>query len=282
MPYLLDRRAFLSAGCAAALPARAAKPRRWALLSDTHAPADPANVYRGFQPHENLRKAAAQVAAADADAALICGDLARLEGLPGDYQALRSLLAPVTEKMPLACLLGNHDNRANFLAAFPDPPDAQPVKDRHVVSIAEPNARLVLLDSLIAPNTTPGLLGKLQRTWLASHLDAGAGLPVVLFVHHTLDDGDGSLLDAPRLFDIVRPRRHVKAIVFGHSHRYGYGTVDGIHLVNLPAVGYSFQDSEPVGWVECELRPGGASFTLRAFAGNTAQNGKTVSLDWRA
>jgi 3',5'-cyclic AMP phosphodiesterase CpdA len=30
------------------------------------------------------------------------------------------------------------------------------------------------------------------------------------------------LLDAPRLFDILKPHRKVKAILCGHGHRYAY------------------------------------------------------------
>ena len=36
-----------------------------------------------------------------------------------------------------------------------------------------------------------------------------------------LDDADGSLLDAPRLFDIRKPHSKVNAILCGHAHRYG-------------------------------------------------------------
>jgi hypothetical protein len=38
------------------LSAQSASETHWALLSDTHIPADTANVYRGFKPHDNLKK----------------------------------------------------------------------------------------------------------------------------------------------------------------------------------------------------------------------------------
>src|SRR2546422_5539601 len=47
-----------------------------------------------------------------------------------------------------------------------------------------------------------------------------SGRPTLLFVHHTLGDGDGELLDVQRLFELVRPQRKVKAIFYGHSHKY--------------------------------------------------------------
>ena len=73
---------------------------------------------------------------------------------------------------------------------------------------------------------------------------------MLLFIHHQLDDGDGSLVDSDRLLAIVTPHRKVKAVIYGHTHRYRYDAVSGIHLINLPAVGYNFADQEPVGWVD--------------------------------
>jgi hypothetical protein len=67
MAFLLlpaTRRQFLAtaAGSAAANRLAAGSPVRWALLSDTHAPADPADSYRGFKPLANLRQVVDQVA----------------------------------------------------------------------------------------------------------------------------------------------------------------------------------------------------------------------------
>ncbi len=110
--------------------------------------------------------------------------------------------------------------------------------------------RLILLDSLAFPHYVPGLLGKQQREWLDSYLTAPSTIPTLLFVHHTLDDGDQALLDFEKLLSIAQKHRQVKAIFYGHSHIYKSDTVQGLHLVNLPAVGYNFRDSAPVGWVQ--------------------------------
>ena len=66
----------------------------------------------------------------------------------------------------------------------------------------------------------PDYLGKAQRQWLADFLAGSDDRPTVLFVHHTLGDGDGDLLDINRLYRLVRPHRKVKAIFYGHSHEY--------------------------------------------------------------
>jgi hypothetical protein len=96
-----------------------------------------------------------------------------------------------------------------------------------------------------------------------------------------LSDGDGDLLDVPRLFSMIAPIRKVKAIVYGHSHVYGYSEFEGIHLINLPAVGYNFSDSAPVGWVQAQIGNGGGNFVLHAVAGNNDSDGGITKLAWR-
>lgn len=280
----LSRRAFTLTLAGAGLSVLRAQTslEHWALLSDTHIPSDPANGHRGFSPTENLSKIVPQIVAAAPEAALICGDAARLDGQPGDYAVLKKLLSPLMQKTPVAIALGNHDHRKNFLDAFgPSPAGAQSVQNKHVVVLEGKAVRVIVLDSLITPNFTPGLLGRTQREWLARFLASSDDRPTLLFVHHTLDDTDGALLDSPRLLDVLRPHRKVKAIFYGHSHTYRYDMWEHVHLVNLPAIGYNFRDTEPVGWIDARLTPQGGRFTLRALAGNRENDGKTVELNWR-
>lgn len=280
----VSRRAFALSLTGAGLSIlRAQAPlERWALLSDTHIPADPSNGHRGFRPSDNLAKIIPQVVAANPESALICGDAARLKGEPGDYAVLKQLLSPLMEKAPVAIALGNHDDRKNFLAAFgPAPAGAQAVQNRHIVVLEGKAVRVVVLDSLITPDFTPGLLGRAQRQWLTQFLAMSDDRPTLLFVHHTLEDSDGALLDAPRLFDVIRPHRKVKAIFYGHSHVYRYDMWEHVHLINLPAVGYNFNDSQPVGWIDARFTAQGGTFTLRALAGNRERDGQTVELNWR-
>jgi len=223
-----------------------------------------------------------QVIEANVDGALICGDLARLQGMPGDYGAFRALIKPVLDKIPAALALGNHDERKNFLNVFPRTSGAPAVKDRHVAVVETPSLRLIVLDSLLATNVVPGQLGKEQRQWLTRYLAEASVRPTIIAVHHTLDDEDGSLVDVSRLFDIVLGHRSVKAILYGHSHRYAFDTWNGIHLINIPSTGYNFNDSQPVGWLLSELTPRGGAFTLHAIGGNKAQDGRRTELTWRA
>lgn len=287
--WVPNRREFLSravgvtVGAALAASAPAQNERaRWAFFSDTHIPADPKNEYRGFRPHDNLKLVAPQVAEANVSGAVIDGDLARLEGLPGDYASLKELLAPVLAKMPVAMSLGNHDHRKNFATAFAaHPGEEQAIDNKHVLVVPAGPVKLVLLDSLLQPNLTPGLLGKNQRVWLEQTLPTLGTSPVIVFVHHTLGDRDGDLLDTERLLRILHANTNVKALVYGHSHRYSFEKEKNLHLINIPAVGYNFDDSQPVGWLEVELAKEGADFTLHAFGGNRAGDGKSTSISWR-
>ncbi len=290
----ITRRRFLNVSLAAAgglialTPRRACadangKEARWAFLSDTHIAADVENNYRGFYPYRNLDKIVGQIAADLPEGVVVTGDLARLTGQMGDYENLRKLLMPLLGRRPMYLALGNHDDRAVFFDVFEDRPGkAQPIRDKHVVTVEAGPVRFVLLDSLYATNKTPGFLGKAQRSWLQRYLAQSDDKPVILFFHHTLGDADGDLFDVLWLFDLVKPIRKVKAIVYGHSHEYKSSEIDGIHLINLPATGYNFTDQEPLGWVEARLTGAGGEFILHAVAGNTQIDGRVEGLRWRS
>lgn len=265
-------------------PADTARGRgHWAFLSDTHIAADPENNYRGFYPYRNLQKAVEQIAADLPDGVVITGDLARLTGQMGDYENLRRLLKPLVGKRPMYLALGNHDDRAVFLDVFEDRPgQEQAINGKHVVTVDAGPVQFVLLDTLFATDQTMGLLGKAQRNWLQRYLRTGDDKPVILFFHHTLGDGDGDLLDVLWLFDLVKPIRKVKAIVYGHSHEYKSAELEGIHLINLPATGYNFGNDQPVGWIEARLTAEEGEFLLHALGGNTQLDGRIEGLRWRS
>jgi 3',5'-cyclic AMP phosphodiesterase CpdA len=234
-----------------------------------------------MNPWENTRLAAGQMAAARPDGVLVCGDVARLQGREEDYRELKALLAPVAAVAPVYVGLGNHDDRTSFRRVFADTPGwPAPVERKHVTVVEHESARVVVLDSLLYVNQVAGLLGKAQREWLAAWLPTVADRPAVLFVHHPPTDEDGDLLDGDRLLEILRANRHVKALFHGHAHVWALGRRDGLHVVSLPALGYSFDDAQPVGWVDARFRGDGASLTLRAVAGNRAGDGKTTFLEW--
>lgn len=287
----ISRKTFLSAAAqlmgAAALPRLAAAAdesadkARVALLSDTHLPADATNEYRGFRPVEQLQRIVPDVVAAQPESVIINGDAARLVGLREDYEALKELLTPIAAQAPIHIGLGNHDDRANFFKVFStQATDKTLVANKHVSVFDAGPTRFIVLDSLLYVNKVAGLLGKSQRTWLSEFLATSDDRPHVFFVHHTLGDGDGDLLDVERVFDILQPHRKVKAVFYGHSHRYAVEQRGHIQLINLPAVAYNFSDDQPVGWVEATFSKSGVEMLLHATGGNLAGDGETTSVSW--
>jgi 3',5'-cyclic-AMP phosphodiesterase len=292
MPFVLDRRFFLRRSVAAgvALPllrrfafAQPKQEMHLALLSDTHIAADRGDAYRGFSPHQNLKQVLAQVQQTSFDAMLINGDLARAEGKPGDYEALTEYLEPLAQKMPLAITMGNHDDRKNARSSFASlDGEVQPVEKKFVNVIDAGALEFLLLDSLMVTNIAAGQLGESQREWLLGYLKKGGNKPRVVIVHHNPDPADDNgLVDASTLLDILDPAHSVKAVIFGHTHSWRHEERHGLHLVNVPAVGYNFKDSEPVGWTDAFFSDKEARLRLNAIGGNTTRNGEVLVLKWR-
>jgi 3',5'-cyclic AMP phosphodiesterase CpdA len=291
MPFIIDRRSFLKSSLGALAISAAGRQlvaadtdsaAHWALLSDIHIAADPADTFRGFHPSANLTKVLREVGKSQFDGLLVNGDLARLLGKPDDYERIAGYLEPLAQKIPLALTLGNHDSRKNTRAAMVKMAGAaQPVERKLVTTLDAGPVQLILLDSLLATNITPGQLGTAQRNWLANYVGALGSKPAIVFVHHNLDpQDDNALVDAAALLDIVKSTHAVKAIFYGHTHAWKYSKLDDLHLVNIPAVGFHFRDTEPVGWTEAVFRPEGCTLTLHAIGGYMSPDGQVLQLRW--
>ena len=286
MPLIIDRRGFLKASLPALAVASMMRgdesSTHLALLSDTHISEDPADMFRGFSPHANLRKVAEAVTKAQPNLLVVNGDLARANGHKADYEAFNTFVNPLADLMPMVVTMGNHDDRENARKALAKlSGERQPVVQKLVTIVDGGPCTFVFLDSLLVTGVAPGLLGKGQRDWLRTYLAEPASKPVVVFVHHNPDSDNDALLDAEKLLAMLGPVKNVKALLFGHTHVYSITKVDGLHLVNLPAVGYNFADGNPVGWVDAVFGKGGVAFTLHAIGGEMKDDGKVTQLAWR-
>jgi hypothetical protein len=179
--------------------------------------------------------------------------------------------------------LGNHDDRAHAEAAMTRRAgDQQPVVNKLVTTIDAGPIRFIMLDSLLATNIAPGQLGRAQRDWLAGYLDSNRAKNTVVFVHHNPDpESDTALVDATRLMELLKARAWVKALIFGHTHVYAIEKQDGLHLINLPAVGYNFADGQPIGWMTAEFSPERVRLQLHAIGGEMMMGGQISNLAWR-
>jgi len=266
-----------------------ADPHRWALFSDTHISVDSTTITRGVNMADHLANAVKGVRALSSRPAgvFINGDCALLNGLAGDYATFSSLIGPLRDSgMPVHLTLGNHDDRDVIWAALEKlRPAAPPLASRHVSIVEGARANWFLLDSLDIVNKTPGLLGDEQRAWLAKALDAHSSKPALVMLHHNPNPADAEkkigLQDTAELLSLLLPRRHVKALFFGHTHTWRFAEQDGMHLVNLPAVAYQFAAAEPTGWVDLKLSERGAALELRAHDMQHPAHGKVTELAWR-
>jgi Icc protein len=260
----------------------------WALLSDSHIAADRTKIARGISMAANFEAVVADVwkQPRRPAGALVNGDLAFDTGESGDYGTFVELVRPLrAANIPLHLALGNHDHRERFWAGMRDDPTVtRPLVERHTALIRSARANWLVLDSLDQTNSSPGLLGEKQLAWLAKTLDAQASMPAIVMVHHNPVPGADkkALIDEAALYAIIRPRRQVKAYVFGHSHRWQVQEdTSGIHLVNLPATSYVFDPAQPAGWVSAQLEPRGMRLQLRCVDTARKDHGQTVNLGWR-
>ncbi|MBI3191443.1 MAG: metallophosphoesterase [Pedosphaera parvula] len=219
---------------------------------------------------------------------MINGDCAYLRGETGDYATFANLLDPVrAAQLPVRATLGNHDDRANFRQGLAEAKERdEALSDKQVALVRSQRANWFLLDSLELTNKTPGLLGEAQLKWLAAKLDAQADKPAIVFAHHNLffgpGENKGALKDTAPLMELMRPRRHVKAFIFGHTHNWSLQEDEsGIHLINLPPVAYVFNKSRPNGWVEAVVKPDGLRLKLHALNREHPEHGQVKELKWR-
>jgi len=267
---------------------RSVDSNRWTLLADIHIRAERDIVVRSVKPAEQFTKARTAILAKcpDTSGILVAGDCAFGSGRLGDYRVLAELLQPLREAgVPLHLLLGNHDHRGNLWNVFPEARAAvpQPSIDRHVSIIESPHANWFLLDSMQKTDFTPGRLGEAQLQWLSKALDARADKPAIVMAHHQmdLDPKSSGLQDTAALFDVLMPRKQVKAYVFGHRHRWDILKREDLHLVNLPTLVWPFDETQPRGWVDAHLRANGMTLTLHSLDPAHPAHGQTVDLPWR-
>lgn len=293
-------RGALAAAAAATLPrslfAADRNPHSIALLADTHIHSDPTKVHGGVTLTANLKQTVRELLAhaSDASSAIVLGDCAFGDGRLGDYMQFAKVIEPLrTAGWPLHLALGNHDDREVFLNAGLSPraePASEPMQVAHKLVHVLPGERAnwFILDSLMKVNVVTGELGNEQIAWLGNKLDQHRDKPAIIGVHHPpqfdLRPGEtpGGIKDTAEFFDCLRARSHVKAVVFGHTHRWGIGERDGIHLINLPPTAYVFEPGRPNGWVEMKLAIDGAVFTLHTLDAKHPANGEEKRLTWRA
>lgn len=231
---------------------------------------------------ENLRKVVGEVLAEkeNLSGVLINGDCAYNEGLKGDYQILAEILQPLIEaELPIHMTMGNHDDRVPFYEIFAKmKSEKPPVESKHVALVESKFVNFIFLDSLRFVNKVEGEFGQAQLDWLARALDAAPDKPALLIGHHypqvfreDVIPADPpikitGLVDSDPFLEMVAKRKHARAYIFGHSHKWSVATDErGFHQINLPPTAYVFNEKLPSGWVKATISPSGMKLALSAL-----------------
>jgi 3',5'-cyclic-AMP phosphodiesterase len=193
-------------------------------LSDLHIREPGRLAYGRIDTAPYLREAVASIGRLPQrpDAVVITGDLTDF-GRAAEYDHLRELLAPLAP-LPIYLLPGNHDERQQLRASFPE--HAWLGTEGFVqYSVPVGAMQLIALDTVV-PGASEGSLCDERLDWLAAQLDAHRDRPVVIAMHHppfrTLIghmDEIGLLQGAEALEALVARHPNVERVICGHLHR---------------------------------------------------------------
>lgn len=173
----------------------------------------------------------------DSDFAVITGDLANW-GQPEAYARLKDLLAGVP--LPVMLMIGNHDNRVNFLSAFGDRhpfalPWAQYVLEHR-------DHLLMFLDSQTV-GTHGGAFSPDRLAWMDDTLQRADRRVLMFMHHHPVSVGAPSLdhkgmRNWPEFHAILRRHRDkIRHIFHGHCHTMLQGNIEGVSFSGLRSMG---------------------------------------------
>lgn len=230
---------------------------------------------------------------ADAEVCVITGDLAHW-GEDDAYSHLKRVLDRLT--VPLELVIGNHDIREKFTAAFP----AQSLDENGFVQSVRqtPAGRFILLDTVQA-GTHAGHFCEDRQDWLRDQLKAAGDEPCFLFMHHhpvpvhVASMDTIGLMDGPAFGEILKQYRdRIAHIFFGHCHLPLSGSCYGIPFSSVTSTNHplladfnnrkiSIADTEPAyAVVFAEPESVVVHFEEFAFSGRKMREIGTSVEDW--
>ena len=209
-------------------------------ITDTHF-VPPGQLLYGLDPVERLALCVADVNRHHADAAfaILTGDLAH-KGQPEAYAVLKRELDKLA--IPYHLLLGNHDDRANFRAAFPATPSDENGFVQSTLELGE-DVLGICLDTN-EPGRSWGTFCEKRGAWLKRTLDETGDRPVMIFIHHPPFEvglkrmDEISLLEPRHFIRAIEGRRTIRHLFFGHLHRPIAGSWRGIPISTLRATNH--------------------------------------------
>ncbi|MEL6167602.1 MAG: metallophosphoesterase [Pseudomonadota bacterium] len=212
---------------------------KFIVISDLHIVPE-GNLSHAIDTTARLRATVDWINTEHADAAFVvlAGDLAD-HGEPDAYTRMKA----ETDRfaIPAYMTLGNHDDRANFLVAFPETEAAPTGYIDAVIALEE--YRIVVLDTLLQ-GETKGHLDPAQITWLEAQLDASKGHPVIVVLHHNICDfgipTDFTRLEnSEEMLAALNAHGDVRQVISGHVHMSTAGYAAGVPFTTIGGATYS-------------------------------------------
>ena len=195
-------------------------------ISDLHIKTPGKLSYRVVDTSGMLKRCIAHIQALKQrpDILIVTGDLTDF-GRPDEYAHLRELLAPLA--MPIYLIPGNHDQRENLIAAFPDLGYLTQFSPFVQYAIEDLPLRILALDTVIE-GESGGALCRARLSWLEQKLSQAPDRPTIIIMHHPpfktfighMDDiGLDRINGADGLKAIVSRHPQIERILCGHMHR---------------------------------------------------------------
>lgn len=223
-----------------------------AQVTDPHVSLPGTILFGGYDPAAALTAVLARIARLDPrpDLVFFTGDLTE-NGRPEEYAHFLGLVGGFD--MPMAAIPGNHDRRDAFAEALSDSP-VRMAGDPSLglqVAVEDLPALILGLDTLALEGDPSGELSPERLSWLAARLDAAAGRPAIVFMHHPPIVTGIEAMDIWRLRDpeplaaIIRAFPNVLRVCCGHVHRAVAAPFAGTVCGVCPSVAWAVPLFEP-------------------------------------
>jgi 3',5'-cyclic-AMP phosphodiesterase len=104
-----------------------------------------------------------------------------------------------------------------------------------------------------------------------------------VLMHHPPDlrPGGSGLTDTSSLLPVLKERPQAKAIFFGHTHAWSAEQREGLWGVNVPSVAYSFDATQPTGWLDVRVGREAAEVVLHSLDAAHPRHGERVRIALR-